>query len=240
MSDLEVRLVQLGGRLDHPEGEALVARAQAEIDGRATAPTVSHRPRRRTWPRVLVGVAAVAVVATVSVPASRTAIADFFRVDGVELRSARDRPRTTGSSTSLPAVDSVAAAQQQAAFTLRVANVSATPRVTVDPEVPGGLVTLEYPTYRIVEFAAPPDGAVIAKFVDPRTHVMPTTVGTASGYWITGTHHEIAYLDRDNQVRVSTLHTTGHVLLWSEAGVTIRIEGPETLAQARSIAASLT
>jgi hypothetical protein len=98
----------------------------------------------------------------------------------------------------------------------------------------------DYPGYRVVEFAAPPDGAVMAKFVDARTRVASTRVGTSSGYWITGTHHEIAYLDRDNHVRTSTMHTTGHVLVWSEGGVTIRVEGPETQAEAQAIAASLT
>ena len=36
------------------------------------------------------------------------------------------------------------------------------------------------------------------------------------------------------------MHTTGHVLVWSEGGVTIRVEGPETQAEAQAIAASLT
>jgi len=33
VSDLEVRLVELGGALDHPDGEQLLARFRAEIDG---------------------------------------------------------------------------------------------------------------------------------------------------------------------------------------------------------------
>ena len=188
---------------------------------------------------MLAAVAAAAVLTAATLPASRTAIADFFRVDGVALRSARDRPPRPASTTTLPAVDSVAAAQREAAFTLRVPPAAAASHVSVDREVPGGLVTLDYPDFRLVEFAAPPDGAVIAKFVDPRTHVAPTTVGDAGGYWITGTHHEMAYLDRDGEVRTATMHTTGHVLTWSHGGVTYRIEGPETLARAQEIAGSL-
>ena len=122
---------------------------------------------------------------------------------------------------------------------MRVPRTEVATSVSVDPAVPGGLVTLDYPGYRLVEFAAPPNGAVIAKVLDPRTHVAPAAVGEASGYWITGTYHEIAYLDRDNQVRSATIHTTGHVLMWSADGVTYRVEGPETLARAREIAASL-
>jgi hypothetical protein len=234
-----VRLVELGGALDHPEGVELLARVRADIDGRTTTPTVGRRPRRRVGLLVSVAAIAAALITAVTLPASRTAIADFFRVDGVELRSARDRPHRPASTTTLPALDSIAAAQRRATFTLRVPSGGATPRVTVDTEVPGGLVTFDYPGYRVVEFAAPPDGAVMAKFVDPRTRVARTEIGSASGYWITGTHHEIAYLDRDNQVRTATMHTTGHVLTWSDGGVTFRIEGPETLARALAIAASL-
>lgn len=239
MSDLEVQLVELGGRLDHPEGADVVARAFAEIERRATTPAAGRRSRHHTARRVLVGAAAALVMLAVTLPASRTAIANFFRVNGVELRSARDRPARPASTTTLPPLDSVAAAQQRVDFPLRVPRSSTTPTVTVDAEVPGGLVTFDYPGYRIVEFAAPPDGAVMAKFVDPRTHVAATDVGAASGYWITGTHHEIAYLDRDNHVRTATMHTTGHVLTWSERGITIRVEGPETLGRAQAIAASL-
>ncbi len=239
MSDLEVQLVELGGRLDHPEGEDVVARAHVEIEREAATPLAGRRSRRHTARRVLVGAAAATVLIAVSLPASRTAIANFFRVEGVELRSARDRPARPASTTTLPRLDSIAVAQARVAFTLRVPRSPTPPTVTVDPEVPGGLVTLDYPDYRIVEFAAPPDGAVMAKFVDPRTRVTATHVGTAGGYWITGTHHEIAYLDRDNHVRTETMHTTGHVLTWSEDGVTIRVEGPETLGRAQAIAASL-
>lgn len=238
MSDLEVRLVELGGRLDHPDGDGLLERVRTQIDGQCPTSTVARHGR--VVRRVLVGAAAAVLIAAISLPASRTAIADFFRVDGVELRAARDRPKATPSSTTLPPLNSIAAAQQRVDFTVRSANGLGTPAVTVDPEVPGGLVTLDYPGYRIVEFAAPSDGAVMAKFLDPKTHVTRTEVRTNPGYWITGTHHQMAYLDRDHQVRTATMQTTGHVLLWSEDGVTIRVEGPETLAQAQSVAASLT
>jgi hypothetical protein len=238
VSDLEVRLVEVGGRLDHPEGAHLIANVRAELS--TTPATSTHRPARRRVVRAVLVAAAAVVLVTSALPASRDAIANLFRVDGVELRQAEHRPRSTGpSGSTLPAVGSIAAAEQQVEFAVRVPADAATPRVTVDPQVPGGLVTLDYPRYRVVQFDAPPDGAVMAKFVDPRTRVAPTDVGAAPGYWITGAHHEIAYLDRDNQVRTATLQRVGHVLTWSQDGVTYRVEGPETLPEALSIAASL-
>jgi hypothetical protein len=232
VSDLEVRLVELGGALDHPDGDDLVARVRDEISGRPPA-------RVRRWPARLAAAAAVVTLASVAaLPSSRNAIADFFRVDGVQLRSARDRPST---STSLPPPTpatpiTVADAQRLVDFTIVVPDTGARPTVTLDLAVPGGLVTLDYPEYRITEFSAPPGEAPLAKFVDRRTKVTPTTVRDKPGYWITGTHHELAFLDRDNQVRSSTVRTTGHVLLWNERDVTIRIEGPHTLGAARAVA----
>jgi len=239
VSDLEVRLVELGGALDHPDGEALLARVREEIRGAAPA-------RARWWPLRLAAAAAVVVLVVAALPSSRDAIANFFRVDGVQLRSARELPhvhRPSTSSTTAAATAgatmTVADAQRSVDFTIVVPDGVAHPAVTVDPAVPGGLVTLDYPDYRITEFAAPPGEVPFAKFIDRRTKVAPTTVRGASGYWITGTHHDLAILDRDNQVRPSTIRTTGHVLLWNERNVTIRIEGPHTLAAARAVAASI-
>src|SRR3954447_8161752 len=239
MSDLEVRLVELGGALDHPDGEALIGRVCDEIRDAAPA-RVPRCPGR------LAAAAAIVVLVVAALPSSRDAIANFFRVDGVQLRSARDRPRGPASSTpSTTAVSggsaamTVSDAQRAVDFTIVVPDGAARPTVTVDPAVPGGLVTLDYPDYRITEFSAPAGEAPFAKFVDRRTKVAPTTVRGADGYWITGTHHELAILDRDNQVRPSTIRTTGHVLLWNERNVTIRIEGPHTLATAQAVARSI-
>ena len=239
MSDLEVRLVELGGALDHPDGDALLDRVREDI--RDTAPA-----RVRRWPARLAAAAAVVVLLVAALPSSRDAIANFFRVDGVQLRSARERPHVHPSSTpsttvlrTSPAALTVADAQRSVDFTIVVPDDAARPTVTVDPAVPGGLVTLDYPGYRITEFSAPPGEAPLAKFVDRRTKVAPTTVRGADGYWITGTHHDLAILDRDNRIRPSTIRTTGHVLLWNERDVTIRIEGPHTLATAQAVAASI-
>jgi hypothetical protein len=235
VSDLEVRLVELGGALDHPPGDGLVARVRSEIHEVLPA-------RVRHWPVRLAAAVAVVLLAVAALPSSRDAIANFFRVDGVQLRSTRDRPPTSPSSTTPPVAEAttVAAAQRVVEFTIAVPDNGIEPTVTLDPAVPGGLVTLDYPDYRITEFAAPPGEAPFAKFVDRRTKVAPTTVRGVVGYWITGTHHELAFLDRNDQVRTSTIRTTGHVLLWNERGVTIRIEGPHTLAAAQDVAASIT
>ena len=238
MSDLEVRSSSSGARLDHPEGSELLAGVQAEIDGPTTTPAVGRRrrvvrgrssaPLRRSCAHGL------------SLPASRTAIADFFRVDGVELRSRARPPEATPSSTTLPALDSVAAAEQRVDFTLRVAKGLGTPPSRSIRRSRAGSSPSTTPATGSSSSPRRPDGAVMAKFMDPRTHVARTEV-----------RHEPRLLDHGNAPRARVPGprqpgrarrrcTRGHVLLWSEAGVTIRVEGPETLAQAQTIAASLT
>ena len=85
---LETRLFELGGALDHPEGEALIARVAADLEAGVLTPA---RDRRRSSRRLVALVAAAAVmVAAVAIEPSRRAIAELFRVGGVEVRNAND------------------------------------------------------------------------------------------------------------------------------------------------------
>ena len=248
MSDLELRLVELGAALAAPDGEELIDRVALDL----ATPSTELRPSRPS-PRVLavVGVAAVVILA-VSIEPSRRAIADLFRVGGVEIRDAREfsRPSSTSVPSELPAsttphpdafASQLASAGAAVDFDIRLPNQvpTRTPSISVDRSVPGGLVTLDYGEFRLVEVAAPPDHAILAKGLNPNTRVTPTNVNTASAYWFTGTHHLIAYLDRDGTVRQDTVSNVGHVLVWAADGVTYRIEGLSTLARARQVATSI-
>lgn len=244
-SSLETRLFALGGALDHPTGEALIARVAADLDAGAIAPA---RVRHRSSHRLIALVAATAVVvAAVVIEPSRRAIADLFRVGGVEVRNANDFHPAASTTTTATRPDlaydpdPIATAQAAVDFPIRLPHLvpSRTPTVTVDRSVPGGLVTLDYGEFRVVEVAARPGQAVLAKGIDPRTRIMPTPVRDTTGYWFTGTHHLIAYLDRDGNIRQDTARTAGHVLLWAADGVTFRVEGFHTLRGAQEIARTI-
>jgi len=238
MSSLELRLIELGATLDAPEGDELVERVAEEI---AQVPPVVHRGRRRA---VALIAATAIVVAAIAIEPGREAIADLFRSGRVELRSTRDftttpttHPRPTPELHTTP----LSGAQAAVAFPIRLPRLvpSQTPTISVDQRVPGGLVSLEYQDFRVVEIAAGPGPSVMAKAIDPRTRMAAVTVGGAPGLWITGTHHLIAYLDRDGNVRQDTVREAGHVLLWVTGGVTFRVEGFHQLAAARQIAAAI-
>ena len=255
MTDIELQLVALADELDHPDGEELVARVRTTLAIPELPPIAWHVPKRRArWVRLTSAAAiaaTMALIVAIAVPDSRSALAELFNIGGVEARDSRRvdgaAPSTTSStsSSSSPArpdvetVESIAAADRAVDFPLRLPPGVTPVALTVDHRVPGGAVAADFGAYRLVQLAAPDSGAVMTKVLDPRTRLTATTVRGVPAAWFTGSHHRIAYLDRNGDIRYDTMREVGHVLLWSEAGVTFRIEGPETLAEARRIAESI-
>ncbi len=79
------------------------------------------------------------------------------------------------------------------------------------------------------------------KLVGPRTQIDYPLVNGIYGFWITGGPHEFSYTDPNTgQVRQETTRQVGgNVLLWEQGGVTFRLEGARSEAEALRIAASL-
>ena len=62
----------------------------------------------------------------------------------------------------------------------------------------------------------------------------------ATGLWITGARHEIIYRDpATGQVIAKSRRLVGNVLIWEAGGITYRLEGARTLADARAVARNL-
>jgi hypothetical protein len=64
-------------------------------------------------------------------------------------------------------------------------------------------------------------------------------VNGVPGLWITGARHEIVYRDRSGQIDAKTRRLVGNVLLWDKDGITYRLEGAKTRAQALAAAGNL-
>jgi hypothetical protein len=246
---LETDLRDLGAHLDHPAGDGIVAAVRAE---RIATPTpvsapAEHRAQRPRRRRILLLAAAAVLVVLLVVP---VAVVVLGGRDGVGRPQARatlpsSAPQAT-SPTSAPAPPPVqtlglAAARDAVQIPIRVPEgIDVPPRVTVDRRAPGGLVALEYPDFTVVEVAAP-EGVSAGEVagLGPESQVHPVSVRAQPGLWITGTHHEIAYLDRDGTLRKGPTRTTGHVLMWVEDGVTYRVEGFHDQVAAMSVADAL-
>jgi hypothetical protein len=83
------------------------------------------------------------------------------------------------------------------------------------------------------------DPAYAKKFVTGQTQIDFPLVNGVQGYWLSGAPHEFVYRDANGNTTIERVRLAGNVLLWSENGVTYRIEGARTEAEALAIAASL-
>ena len=101
-------------------------------------------------------------------------------------------------------------------------------------DAPGGLVTLTYDDYTVVEVATDPDEPTIAKFIEGGP-IEDVVVHGHAGMWIPEAHR-IGYIDRSGKLDFDTLRRAGPVLLWSVDDVTFRVEGPPTLDEAMAVA----
>jgi hypothetical protein len=252
MIDLERDLRDLGRHLDHPAGDRLAielrARLAAPARPAAVRPIGAARLRRR---RIVTGLASVAAVVllAVAIPPSRDAIADILGLGSADggrpeqvAEPHHDPTVTTGSPPPEVSVLDLDSARAAVDFPIKVpARLEVPAHVTVDRRVPGGLVELAYPSFTLVEVASPPDvAAELAKLVAPESRVRIVSVRERPGLWITGTHHEIAYLDREGVLRHGASRPTGHVLMWEEDGVTYRIEGLAQQTSASEMARTIT
>ena len=249
MIDLESALTELAEHLDHPEAEHSAAALRERLV--ATGRGARHPRRARA---LLAAAALLAVVSTgvVAIAPARHALADWLGIGAVEIRTPRRLPvpapatgRTvpgaTGSPPTATATKRLAAARKAVHFSIATPHSrSAGPlaAVDVDRRVPGGLVTLAYPRFTLVEIATDPARPPLLGKAVGGAAIEQVRVDGEAGIWVPSTH-EIAFIDRSGNYETDTVRRAGPVLLWERAGVTYRIEGLRTLAEAQIIARSI-
>jgi hypothetical protein len=253
---LEVLLLEVANEIDYPPTPELSFRVAHRI---ARDPLAPERSRRR-WlrPALAIGIVIVLIgyFALAFSPTARRAVADLLGVLGIEI-SVTDGstiplpPRNTelelGRRTSIPA------AYEEVDFPVKAPSVEAIEgmgaAVYLDPSIgESGMLSFVYPhdarTYDDVEllitqFEASVDETFLKKTLAMGSDVRFVDAPGTTGYWVSGQPHLFYYLESDGDLREESLRLAGNVLLWEEAGVTYRIEGAETLAEAQQIAASL-
>jgi hypothetical protein len=247
-------LARLGGSedLDHREASDLPATPVPTPGVRSVAVDVSTDSSSR-WPRRCV-VAAVVVLALlvglVAYGPSRTAIADWLGIGAVRFTSEGPlpsglpaRPGPTNRGGAGVGSSAFADARRKVSFPIvraDPARAGAATAIEADANVPGGLVSVTYDRFTLTEIAAQPDGQPIAtKMLPPGTRVEYLSVNGRHGAWISGSPHELGYLDANGAYRNETVRRVGNVLLWEEGGVTYRIEGLDAEEEALAIAAGL-
>jgi hypothetical protein len=121
--------------------------------------------------------------------------------------------------------------------------------VYLSGDVPGGRVDFVYRPRRglpaspftnagllITQFRADP---MVEKFAKTGTRIERVTVAGGTGYWFADGAHAFAYLDRRGTVRQETSRLAGSTLVWAHGGLTLRLEGQVSKAEALRIATSV-
>ncbi len=208
----------------------------------------------RRAPRLLVAAAVVLVVVatTLAVAPAREAVARWLGIGGVRIVRIEQTDQTDRSDVSAPPATTAPgpdapvdldAVVRRLPFVVRLPatdTVGEPQAAAVDPAVPSGLLEVRYRDVTLVALASQPGGQpVLTKVLGPGTTTRPVRVGVASGLWITGDPHEVAFVDPDGAFQVDRVRRAGDVLLWEDDGVTYRIEGAPSLEQALVVARSL-
>jgi hypothetical protein len=83
------------------------------------------------------------------------------------------------------------------------------------------------------------DPGSFMKMLGPGTSLEQVMVAGAGGLWIEGRLHTFFYRDARGQPQSESVRLAGNVLLWEQASLTLRLEGPLTKERALEIAASV-
>ena len=238
MSELELRLRQLGRELDFPESPDLAPRVLGRLDRRAPEPFW----RRRAL-LVAVAAAVVAVGAVLAVPPARSAIFDFFGIGSAEIRIVDELPEVESGPLELGTPTTLEAARRQvpglleprgdelgepdAVFAERLKPGPPVTFVWGDPERPRLLLTQVRGSYHFEKLVHGNQGGITL-----------TEVGGEDAAWIEGEPHVVFYESGDG-TGVLPGRLARNTLVWSRGPVTLRLEGDLSREEAERIARSV-
>lgn len=253
MSNLDLRLTELGREWDVPPTPDLAGRVAARLADQPAPARPLLRRRRKLTLSLAFALATIAALAAIA-PA-REAILDLFRVGGETVRPVPTLPpaRTTIEPQSdLGERVTVEEARRRSPFPIRTpADTGLGPPDEVyrlEPP-PGGLVTFVWrarpgfprasTTGAGLLMTQATGTAIPGKGLAPDTVTERVAVNGDPGLWIAGGPHVLGYVDENDEFRQETTRLTGNVLVWSRGDVTYRLEGDIPKARALAIAESV-
>jgi hypothetical protein len=243
MNDLQDQLRALGRALNAGVRDDLADAVQARIAAlppdRRTGRAAARTPRWRRWVAAIAALlAAVAVSAAVSAPV-RAAITHVFRFGGVEVRPGPGP--TPLASPTLPGehATDLDSAGREVGFRVRTpARLPPPDAVTVSDK---RVVSLYYSRpsgpVRIDEFSGDVDHVMWDKYVAVGM-AQRVTVAGHDALWFEDPS-VLQYVLPDGEPDPGSARRTHGALVWSDGGVTYRIDGIRPLADAIAVAASM-
>jgi hypothetical protein len=263
--ELDVDLVELGGRLDYPApGPDLVLAVGHRLRSAEVREPATLRPLfRPAWQRVAIAVAAMVAVLTgvltVS-PGAREAVARWLGLRGARLEVVPTLPsapaRPLGEGLFLGRRLSLAGAGRSVPYDILVPTLpelGSPDEVYFEARVGDGIVSLVYRSrpgippaaetgaaLLVTQFRARIDEELIEKkLLGTGTDIEFVTVDGGDGYWLEGRPHVLYFQDPDGVRLEQSVRLAGNVLLWERGDLTLRIEGDITREQAIRIAESM-
>jgi hypothetical protein len=236
-------LVELGRTMREPPAPPAARRAASQLRREQVRP---RRRRARGGVGIALACAAVGVAAVAAVPQARTSILDFFHLGGVSVERVDKLPPVSPRGPLAPGTETtLARARARLPFRVLVPEDDRTPSHVIyygaDP--PGGQVSLVYgslerPRLLVTEFLGTKLEGVFSKQAGRRTVVERVRVDGAPGIWLGGAKHAFSFLDRSGTTRSWETRLAGNTLVWERHGLTLRLEGDLTKAEAIRLAES--
>jgi hypothetical protein len=231
VTELERRLVALGRELSYPREPEL-------------APRVLARLERRPFPCRSVALAfvvlAAALAAALAVPQARTALLRWFHLGGATVVRVETLPPAVERARSggLGAPVSLAEAERRVGFELALPPFKGRPpsRAYVVGDSLATVVVRAYGVRTLLSEFPSFGRQAVKKLAADGTVIDPVRIDGRPGLWIAGHPHTFSYFDRETGYRQRPVRVHGNVLLWVRGGLTLRLEGALTKAQALGIA----
>jgi hypothetical protein len=239
-SELDSALRALAGRVLFPETPDLAPSVRAHVEGRSAAPA---RPIRslRGYAAVAATLVVLIVGAAIAIPASRTAVADWFDLPGVTLIA--DDPgeqAVLGAPLDLGEPVRLDEARSEAGFQVLVPDLDwlgEPDEVYLDREPAGGAVSFVYHAdgdlaaaeetgvgLLLTQFQGELNPGLYGKGTPDDVEVERVIVNNEAALWISGEPHTIWLNDAEGDVIEQTLRFAGNTLLWQDGDLTLRLE----------------
>jgi hypothetical protein len=229
VSSLDQSLHELGGELAFPPQPDLAPAVLARLHGKPFP-----------WRRAALAFALVLVAlgAALAVPQARSALQRWFHVGGATVVRVETLPPAVERSQAggLGRPVTVAEAGRRLGFPLELPPLHGAPRVYMVGDSLASVVLRAHGTTVLLSEFYSYSTQALKKLAVHGTSVEPARVRGAPGLWIEGGPHTLSWIDRSTGYSERPILIHGNVLLWLRGGVTLRLEGRLTKAQALEIA----
>jgi len=253
--DLERTLSDIGARLDGPKRDMWPA-VRTRIAERRAKPWWSRlHLERGAFAPVAATLAIILVAGLLLTPRFADALGHLLSIPGLQIyrvaESPTARPNASPPTFTGQRVTSVAEASRVAGFTVRTPAALGEPSAIYVETAPVR-VTIVYASVKgiplspqagvsaiVVEFKGTLETQIMSKAIGPGTTLDAVPLGSGVAYYLAGQPHQFFFRDPAGNIQPETLRLAGNTLLWTDGGVTYRLEAQVGLDEAVRIASSL-